>query len=47
MVCGIVKAPDDAWHQVADDDQVGDSDSKAFYGDCGVKNDGSIGICEL
>jgi len=38
-----VKAQDDAWHQIADDDQVADRDSEALDGNgcikyyCGIR----------
>lgn len=43
----LIETPDDSWHQVANDDQIGDSDSEAFYGDRGIKYNGGIGVSEL
>jgi hypothetical protein len=35
------------WHQVANDDEVTDPDSKTFDRDSSVKNNGRIGVREL
>jgi len=36
-----------ARHQVANDDHVGDADTKALDGNGGVKDDCGVGVCDL
>lgn len=43
----VCKATDDTGHEIADDDEIADADTKALDSDGSVEDDGSVGVSDL
>lgn len=43
----VCKATDDTGHEITDNDEITDANTKTLDGDGSVEDDGSVGVCDL